>query len=154
MKYLFEKDFWGGRNEAVIKTDIQQVALRLEDQSSFYKKRIAVFDKYHVGIGKIEGKTFGRGIHFYIYYDEQLLATLHYARVLLFKRMKLTFESGKSFSIKMKSNKSFSFSEKIRTVAVFGQESPNDGHYTLQTKVDKQYAYGILCASIGLMMSK
>ena len=53
MIYLIDKDLWHAGKETEVRTEVGDIAIRLEKVSSIFSKKILVYDRYHVELSLI-----------------------------------------------------------------------------------------------------
>ena len=118
MIFVINKSLWNKDKTAIVHTDLGEVALRLERKPRSIRRKIIVYDRYRVEIGKIEKKLFRPGLRYEIFYEGKLLATLSRRRFFFRKRYSISSADGKLYSIKGDiKNFDYRIIEKRKTVA-------------------------------------
>lgn len=154
MIYIFDNELWGNGKEAVVKTEIGEVALRLERKSNLIRKKVIVYDRYHVPIGLIEKKGFQGGGMYTIYYDEQVMATISTRYLWVFKRYEINTPDRLVFKVKgsIKEHK-YRIQKGKKTVA---ETAPDYAHrpyqYGMKTEGEKKHRYVFLCAAVAFTL--
>ena len=155
MKVVIQKNLWHDGNETVVRSELDEVVMRLEKVFSI-RGRIITYDKYHVEIGKIEKKVFKTGLNYEFYYDDRLIGTLTRQRRLLFwKNLKLTNSSGKVFRISGSTREyEYSFKFKRRSVAKVSKKLAYKNTLYGLSSADPHNNYLFICAAIVIQNSK
>ena len=150
MIYIFDKAVWKDGKEAVIKTEIGEVALRLENKSSFLRKRIIIYDRYHVEIGLIENRLFKTGFNYVISYDNQKIATVFLKRSIFSKKYMIRTSDKDLFKIKgkVKEFKYQIFKGKKAVAKVDAEFAHRPNQYGMKTDDEKRFRYTFLCAAV------
>ncbi len=154
MIYIFDNDFWHNGKEAIIKTEIGEVALRLENKSFMMKKRAIIYDRYHVEIGKIEKRSFKGGGQYLITYDTQLIATVEKTGFFFSRRYVIKTTDKQIFKIKgsIKTHK-YQILKGKKSVATISPELAHRPHqYGMETSDDKRNRYAFLCSAVALTL--
>ncbi len=151
MIYLIDKDLWRDGKETEVRTEVGDIAIRLEQSSSIFSKKIIIYDRYHVEIGAIKKNGFSK--HGYdIYYDNQVIGTILKKRVLLSKRLVIrSAATGAEFRIKgSMDNYTIDIYRKLRRVARAHPKLTDDmSKYGFEC-IDDEHRYLLLCSVIAL----
>ena len=149
MIFLLDKDLWKDTKENVVKTDLDEVILRLESGSRRLKHTITVYDRYHVEIGRIRSRSIWRGRSYEIYYDEQKIATLSKKRGFLRKKIALKLDDGKILTVKGDLKKrNFEVHLKRKLIAKASPEyAYKNTQFGIETK-DAKNRYLFICVAI------
>ena len=149
MIFILEKDPWNGDLQTFIKTDLGENVLRLESRSFTFRRKIILYDRYYVEIGRIEKPVFKSGSGYQIFYDDRVVGTLKKSWSFFRTKYRLVSEKKVSFLFKGKiKDYEFTIVRKGKTVAKVSKEyGMNDAQYGLETK-DDLHKFIFLCAAV------
>lgn len=150
MIYLIDKDLWRDGKETEVRTEVGDIAIRLEQSSSIFSKRIIIYDRYHVEIGELKK----RGYSHYSYditYDGHIIGSIIKKRVLFSKRLVIQSATGAEFRIKgSMDNHTIDIYRNLRRVARAHPKLVNDiSKYGFEC-IDDEHRYLLLCSVIAL----
>ena len=154
MIYLFDKELWREGNESVVTTEIDEVALRLEKKSGLFRTKIIVYDRYHVPIGLIEKHKLSTGKMATIYYDEQVMAHLHFKGLPFMRKIEITTPDKLTFKVKGKYKElNYRLLKGKKGVADVSPKYAHRPHqYGMKTEGEKKHRYVYLCSAIALAL--
>ncbi len=151
MIYLIDKDFWKNGKETEVRTEIGDIALRFEQSSSVFNRRIIIYDRYHVEIGQLKRKGLSNFSHD-IYYDGQVIGSIIKKRVLFSKRLVIKSMKGEEFRIKgsMKDYTIDIYRRLKRVARAHPKLSANDNAKYGFECIDDENRYLLLCAVVAM----
>ena len=149
MIYLINKNIWQEGKESVVRTQIGEAVLRLELIKKTVRKKIQVYDRYHVPIGTIAKPVFKSGLHYDISYDERVIANFRKRWSFFSNRYILETDGGVQFKVKGDIK---NYNLKItRRGSLAARIYPNTNEYSDRYVVEiknKEYRYVLLCVAV------
>lgn len=148
MIYYIDKVLFKDGQETNVTTHIGETVLRLELLKRSMRKKIQVYDRYHVPIGIIEKKVFKSGLHYDITYDDRVIATFSKGWSFFSRRYNLKAVGGPKFRVKGDfKNFNYKITQGSSSIAKIrpGMEI-NSERYIIETK-SREYRYVILCTA-------
>lgn len=150
MIYLIDKDLWHAGKETEVRTEVGDIAIRLEKVSSIFSKKILVYDRYHVEIGELKKRGYSN-YSYDIYYDGQVIGSILKKRVLFSKRLVIRSATGAEFVVKgSMGNYTIDVYRKLRRVARTHPKLTNDPSKYGFECIDDEHRYLLLCSAIAL----
>ena len=152
MIYLLDKEPFSDQNETIITNEIGEIALRFESKPLTLKRKLIIYDRYYVPIGTMTVRSFKQKPNYDIYYDEKLIASLHYASYWVYDSKKLKTAEGATFTIKGKVKKfDYVIKSKKKVVAKVNAELADKPHqFGIEPKGDKKDKFAFLCAAMAM----
>ncbi len=153
MIYHLEKEMWKDEKESVIRTEAGSPVLRLEPFKRMLRRKIRVYDRYHVPIGLIEKKVFKSGLHYDIIYDERVIATLSKSWSFFSRRYVLKTVGGPKFKIRG-NIKEFNYKitrGKSTFARAFSDPDIPTNKFAFEAKKN-EYRYALICCAIILTL--
>jgi len=148
MIYYLEKELFKDGEESAIRTHIGETVLRLESIKRSMRKRILIYDRYHVPIGFIEKKVFKSGMHYAISYDDRVIATFSKKWSFFSKRFGIRTSGGIIFKIKgdIKNYKYKVIRGRSTVAKVYPSSESTTERFIVETH-DREYKYVLLCVA-------
>lgn len=155
MIYYIDKVLFKDGQESNVTTHIGETVLRLESLKRSMRKKIQVYDRYHVPIGIIEKRVFKSGLHYDISYDDRIIASFNKSWSFFSRRYNLQTMGGPKFRVKGDfKNFNYKITNGRSVVAkITPGEELNSERYVIETKT-REYRYVILCTAAIVSMLK